>query len=209
MPRKKKIVTDTEQVTEQVEGTVEGNGDIDEEQKIRFKARDYALSLYDEKTYGTTKLSRMTSLILKCRAMNPGTREREYRNGAELVGFIDAYFQVVQREQEAGAQVIADVESLAAFLGLTRNTLNRWARGEANMEFVVPVQLAMNEIASGKKQMAWTERVNALVFQADMMNNHDYVQKQDKTEVNLSIRMKQDLPPLEQLNRPMALLDSK
>ena len=209
MPKKKKTETEPEIKSEAVEGKIEGLTYDSVEQQIRMEAREKAIAQNDNRLYGTTRLSQLTGSVLKNRAMNSGVREREYSCGAELAGWVDGYFHYVFTQQEAGSELIADVEALADYLGITRDTLIRWARGDDNREFVPPLQLAMNEIALMKKQIAITGKVNSLIYLSDMQNNHGYLSNQKSSEVSLNVRLKHELPSIEQLNRQMALLDQK
>lgn len=202
MARKKK----TEEVTEKVEGNVEPLAYSEEEQRIRAAARDNAIAARGGKVYGTNKLSILTGAILQNRANNSGIRERKYSSGAELAGVIDAYFHGVFNEQEKGSEVLPDIEPMADFLGITRETMMRWVRGEDNLDFVAPLQIAMNEIASLKKQRAMTDKVNGLVYLSDMQNNHGYLSNQKSADVNINVRMRNELPSVEQLTEQMRLL---
>ena len=204
MPRKKKSET-----VEQVEGRVESLTYGEEEQRIRVAAREKALAEHDPTIYGTNRLSSVTGAVLKNRKRNSGIREREYTCGAELAGYIDAYFQTLFNEQEAGLDVMADTEAMADYLGITRDTLIRWMRGEDNREFVSPLQIAMNEIAYMKKQRAMDNKVNGLVYLSDMQNNHGYIANTKSGDISVNVRLKHELPPIEQLNAQMALLDAK
>lgn len=206
MPKKKK--SEAEEV-EQVSGSIEGLTYSEEEQKIRAEAREKALAERDNTIYGTNKLSMITGSILRNRARNSGIEERTYTSRAELAGYIDAYFYGVFQDQEQGAELMADVEAMADFLGVTRDTLIRWGRGEDNRDFIAPIQLAFNEIAMMKKQRAMNDKVNGLVYLSDMQNNHNYIANQKSADIHLNVKMNRDLPPIEQLNRQMALLDSK
>lgn len=201
MPKKRK----TDEV-EKVEGRVEGLTYSEEEQRIRATARDTALAAYDSTAYGTNKMSVATGQVMRNRAQNRGTRERTYSCGAELAGMIDAYWCVCFRDQEHGVDVLPDTEHMADFLGVTRDTLLRWSRGEDNLEFVEPVKIALSEIALVKKQKAFTDRVNGLVVLADLNNNHGYASNQKSTDLNVNVRLKHDLPPIEQLNEQIKLL---
>lgn len=205
MPRKKKneIVNDTEVV----EGRVEGLTYSEEEQRIRQAAREKALAEWDKATYGSNVFSVATGQIVRNRSRNNGVRERVYTSGAELAGMIDAYWCILFRDQEQGLNIVPDVEHMAEFLGVTRDTVNRWERGEDNLEFVDPIRIAKNEIASVKKQRALTDsKVNSLLTITDLNNNHGYQQNQKGTEVNVNVRLKHDLPSIEQLNEQIKLL---
>lgn len=191
---------------EVVEGQVEGLTYSEEEQKIRAEAREKSLAERESKVIGTNKMSQLTGAIVRNRARNAGTHQRKYLSGAELAGVIDAYFWGIFEDQEAGSDILPDVETMADYLGVTRDTVLRWARGEDNREFVEPVQIALNEIAGMKKQRAMTDRVNGLVYLNDMQNNHGYLSNQKSADVNINVRMRNELPSVEQLTEQMRLL---
>ena len=197
--------TEPDEAVEKVEGRVEGLTYSEEEQRIRKEARERAMAR-DSKLYGTNKMSAVTGQIVRNRAMGSGTREAEYSCGAELAGFIDAYWIQVYQDQEHGSNIIPDTEHLADYLGITRNTLMRWARGEANLEFAPPLQIALSEIATFKKQFAYTDKVNGLVYLSDIQNNHGYLSnKTDTRDVNVNVRL-HDMPSIDQLNEQVKLL---
>ena len=196
-----------EEAVEKVEGRVEGLTYSEEEQRIRKEARERAIKMRDSNLYGTNHMSKVTGQIVRNRARSSGTKEAEYSCGAELAGFIDAYWIQVYQDQEQGTNVIPDTEHLADYLGITRNTLMRWARGEANLEFAPPLQIALSEIATFKKQYAYTDKVNGLVYLSDLQNNHGYLSnKADTHNVNVDVRLKHDMPSIEQLNEQVKLL---
>ena len=112
MPRKKKV-EESEVENEKVEGRVEALEYGLEEQKIRAEAREKSRAMREQKVYGTTRLSMLTGTILKNRATNSGIREREYSCGAELAGVIDDYFASIFEAQEAGSDILPDVEAMA------------------------------------------------------------------------------------------------
>lgn len=205
MPKKKV----EEEIVESVEGRVEGMTFDEEEQRIRVAAREKALAEHGDKVIGSTKMSAVTGNILRNRARNSAVRQRTYTSGAELAGVIDAYFHGIFQEQEAGSNILPDTEGMADYLGITRATMIRWARGEDNREFVEPLQIAMNEIAAVKKQMAMDNKINGLAYVQDMQNNHEYVSNTKSGDVSINVKLKHELPPIEQLNAQMALLDSK
>lgn len=196
----------TDDEIEIVEGQVEGLTYSEEEQKIRAEAREKSLAERESKVIGTNKLAQLTGAIVRNRARNAGTHQRKYTSGAELAGVIDAYFWGIFEDQEAGSDILPDVETMADYLGVTRDTIMRWVRGDDNREFVEPVQIALNEIAGMKKQRAMTDRVNGLVYLSDMQNNHGYLSNQKSADVNINVRMRHELPSVEQLSEQMRLL---
>lgn len=200
MPKKKS------ETVESVSGTVEGLTYSQEEQRIREKARNEWTVKIDWEGFGKTQLSEMIGLVYLNRTRHLGVREKKFSCGPELAGAIDAYWILIFDLAEHGHSNMPDVESLADFLGVTRDTLMRWRRGEDNLEFVDPTNIAFNEIATIKKQYAATGKVNALVYLSDLQNNHGYIANQKNAEVSLNVRLKHDLPNREQLIEQVKLL---
>ncbi|MDD2268314.1 MAG: hypothetical protein PHY15_02040 [Eubacteriales bacterium] len=77
------------------------------------------------------------------------------------------------------ADEIADIESLADFLGCTRRELLTLEKDDVYGPFV---SRAKNSIARIKKQMAMKGKIPAAVLSFDMKNNHDYSDKGDSSE---------------------------
>lgn len=193
MPRKKR------EETEVVSGTVEGLSYSQAEIQIQEKARaDWTVKI-DWEGYGQNQLSEMVGMVYLNRTRNRGSKETKFSCGAELAGAIDAYWIMMFDLAEHNHTNMPDVESLADFLGVTRDTLMRWRRGEDNLEFIDPLNIAFNEIAHVKKQFAMQGRVNGLVYLSDMQNNHGYLSNQKSAEVQLNVRVRDALPNREQL----------
>lgn len=191
---------------EVVSGTVESLSYSQEEMRIQEKARaDWTVDI-DWQGFGQNQLSEMVGMVYLNRTRNRGAREKKFSSGPELAGAIDAYWCLIFDLAEHGHSNMPDVESLADFLGVTRDTLMRWRRGEENLEFVDPINIAFNEIAAIKKQYAITGKVNGLVYLSDMQNNHGYVSNQKSAEVSLNVRLKHELPSKEQLIEQVKLL---
>ena len=95
---------------------------------------------------------------------------------------------MIFQAETAGIQIVPDVELLASFLGVTRRVLMTWIRGDANPEFVQVLDLALNDIATGKKQYALQNKVAPLIYLSDMQNNHGYLAQQTKQDVQISVR---------------------
>ena len=74
---------------------------------------------------------------------------------------------------------IADIESLAEFLGCTRRQLLAL---EKDNKYGSHIARAKNSIARIKKQMAMKGKIPAAVLSFDMKNNHDYSDKGDNIE---------------------------
>lgn len=66
---------------------------------------------------------------------------------------------------------VADIESLADYLGTTRDTLWRLSEHKTYGELL---QCAFNRIAKIKKQLAFGGKLPAAVLSFDLKNNHGY-----------------------------------
>ena len=71
---------------------------------------------------------------------------------------------------------IADIESLADYLGTTREELMQL---KSDLEYGDNIRKAYNRIAKIKKQLAFAGKLPATVLSFDMRNNHGYSDKQD------------------------------
>lgn len=109
-----------------------------------------------------------------------------FDNGAQLMGAIDAYWEFMLESAETGHQIYPDIEGLASFIGISRMTMNRWLRGEANPEFVPILQQTYNDIAAVKKQLALKNKIPAIIAAMDFNNNHGYISQQTKVEVDVN-----------------------
>ncbi len=84
---------------------------------------------------------------------------------------IKSYFDIYLPENEGE---IADIESFAVYLGVTREEL---AMLEADKKYGRDIALARSKIASIKKQLAFKGRIPAAVLSFDFKNNHGYKDK--------------------------------
>ena len=185
MPRKKKTEMP---FVETVYGTVEGSMSEKEAIRIREKARDDNLLQIDYTALPTDTKAATAVLTNAFRRHRQTPGFRYFHSGAELQGAVDAFFEMVFQAQSVGVQIIPDVELLASFLGVTRRLLLNWLRGDANPEYVQVLDLAFNDIATGKKQFALQNKVAPLVYLSDMQNNHNYLAQQTKQDVQISVR---------------------
>lgn len=96
----------------------------------------------------------------------------------ELQGAIEAFWDYLIHANRNGNALIPDVEGLASFLGVSRDTLNEWERNNFQ-GFASTIKRAKNSIASCKKQLALKGRIPTIVFATDFNNNHGYTQKQE------------------------------
>ena len=74
---------------------------------------------------------------------------------------------------------IADIESLADFLGATREELFVLMRDE---KYGGLLRVARNRIAKIKKQLAFNGKLQATVLAFDFKNNHGYRDKPEESE---------------------------
>lgn len=190
MPRKKADEI-TEQTVEKVTGHVEGKTPNKQALALREQAMKDSLLQIDYSMLPKDSRGASGTLLSLFRRNRRISGFRTFDSGAELQGAIDAYFEMIYQAQAAEVEIVPDIELLASFLGVTRNVLFSWMRGEANPEFVQVLDLAFNDIATGKKQYALQHKVAPLVYLSDMQNNHGYVAEQRKQDVQLNFRVEQ------------------
>jgi len=107
---------------------------------------------------------------------NRTTRKRKRGvDPKELQELINSYFN----EHLAVSGEVADVESLAEYLGTTRDGLLALANDKKCGE---TVRRARNRIAMIKKQLAFNGKIPAAVLSFDLKNNHGYRDKPEDTD---------------------------
>ena len=74
---------------------------------------------------------------------------------------------------------IPDIESLADFLGVTRDEMMVLMNDK---RFGADLQIARNRIAKIKKQLAFCGKIPATVLAFDLKNNHGYRDKPDDSD---------------------------
>ena len=94
---------------------------------------------------------------------------------AELSEQIERYFG--EYLQESGE--VADIESLADYLGTTRDELIILMNDKTVGAIL---RLARNKIAKIKKQLAFGGKIPAAVLSFDLKNNHGYKDKPEDTD---------------------------
>lgn len=186
---------------EKVEGQVEGLTYSESETKMREESRQKWLVDANLKGFGKNQLSEAVGMVFLSRQRNRRVRETSFSCGAELAGAIDAYWCFVMDLAEMGHTTVPDVEQLASFLGVTRNTLKRWQRGEDNIEFVDVVNIAFNDIASVQKQLGMQGKLSPIMIMASLNNDHGYIQNQKSSDVQINVRLKDALPDRNQLTQ--------
>ena len=103
-------------------------------------------------------------------------KKRLYRKKGELLRRADIYFNeyLPSRENE-----IADVESFAVFLGISREELMK-CDGEE-------LETVLTRIAGVKKQLAMHGKIPASVFTFDFKNNHGYGEKAEQKDETVAV----------------------
>lgn len=84
-----------------------------------------------------------------------------------------AYLQKANEALEESDMLIADVEGLCAFCGITRYTLANYRR--RNKEWADLIDFFKNQIAFIKKQLSLKGRIPTVLAIFDMVNNHNYL----------------------------------
>ncbi|NLN56358.1 MAG: hypothetical protein GX148_08730 [Clostridiales bacterium] len=92
----------------------------------------------------------------------------------ELPVKIDSYFNEFLIENP---DIVADVESLSAYLEMTRDELNNL---EGHKKVGRHIRLAKTKIAAIKKQLAYRGRINATMLAFDLKNDHGYREKPEE-----------------------------
>ncbi len=99
--------------------------------------------------------------------------EAVFLNAEDCKERIKQYFEVYLAER---SDTVADVESLADFLGTTREGLFAM---EQNKLWGFELRKARNRIACIKKQLAFKGKLPPAVLSFDLKNNHGYRDKND------------------------------
>lgn len=118
-------------------------------------------------------------------------RPRKYETVEQLQEGIERYIDYIAAQNAAGVSLIPDVEGLALFLGVCRDTLYDWIKTRPG-EFSDTLKRTLTGIAAVKKQLGYKSKIPPLVLAMDFNNNHGYVQQQ-KIEVS-AVRKLEELP---------------
>ena len=104
--------------------------------------------------------------------MNINKHNGIFRSREDCEEKLKTYFE----EYLPASGEVADVESLADFLGTTRAELMSCASHKRYGPFV---RCACNRIAKIKKQLAFSGKLPAAVLAFDLKNNHGYLDRPD------------------------------
>jgi len=116
--------------------------------------------------------------MVKRQFLSPKVRaRRKYPDLEDFKAVIVEYFNYIADSNDAGSNLIPDVEGFCTFAGISRETLNDWQRTRPG-EFAETIGDLKNAIAACKKQLALRGKIPPIVFATDFNNNHGYTQKQ-------------------------------
>lgn len=101
--------------------------------------------------------------------------KKSFKTRKELENAINDYFEEYLKESNE----IADIESLADYLGTTRDEIMSKLNDK---RFGSVLRLARNRIAKIKKQLAFGGKIPAAVLSFDLKNNHGYRDKPEDSE---------------------------
>lgn len=107
----------------------------------------------------------------------PSLNEAVFSSPETLKAKLDEYFG----SYLAAKGEIADIESLADFLGITREDLMSLMNDD---KFGGMLRVARNRIAKIKKQLAFNGKLQATVLAFDFKNNHGYKDKPEESEID-------------------------
>lgn len=106
---------------------------------------------------------------------------RKYETVDEFYDVVEQYIQYIIDANVDGVRLIPDVEGLASFMGISRDTLNRWENVDRLGEYSDAIKMVKNQFAYAKKQLALRGKIPPIVFATDFNNNHGYTQKIEQT----------------------------
>ncbi|MBO5967127.1 MAG: hypothetical protein J6S14_01360, partial [Clostridia bacterium] len=120
-----------------------------------------------------------------------------YSSVKQLSQAVNKFWEFLAMCATNGNIIIPDIESLAAFLGVSRDQLLSWKRGLGNPEFKPVIEQCYTDIAAVKKQLAFRGDLPQIIYLNDIQNNHGYVNSASKVDVEVSA--KRETAPSQQL----------
>lgn len=112
--------------------------------------------------------------VLKIEAKTK-SKNKPFGSARECEKAVTLYFDEFLKESGE----VADIESLADYLGMTRDEIMDLMN---HKRFGHTLRLARNRIAKIKKQLAFGGKIPAAVLSFDLKNNHGYRDKPDDSE---------------------------
>lgn len=110
--------------------------------------------------------------------IKPQKSKALFTSKADCLQKINAYFDT--HLAESGE--VADIESLADYLGTTRDIILKMTDDK---KYGRIMRMARNRIAKIKKQLAFRGKIPATVLSFDLKNNHGYRDKPDDGDTDI------------------------
>ena len=110
--------------------------------------------------------------------------EAVFLSAADCAEKVKSYFEIFLADNP---DEVADVESLADYLGTTREGIFAMEKGAA---YGFELRKARNRIAKIKKQLAFRGKLPAAVLSFDLKNNHGYKDKQEESAAENTVIIK-------------------
>lgn len=117
------------------------------------------------------------------------SKPRKYQSYQEVEKAVQGYWDWFRKKVEGGAKLYPDMEGLCSYMGICRKTLLRYITDNRYGEGPL-LEMALNNIAMYKKQMALNGKIPPIIFATDFNNNHGYTQAPQKIEVYAETREK-------------------
>ena len=124
---------------------------------------------------------------------------RKYEDLEEFKQVVVDYFQYIQDNNSQGSKLIPDITGFCLFAGIHRTTLNDWITRRPG-EFAETVLMLKNAIAACKSQLAYQNKIPAVVFIASMNNDHSWTNNA-KVEVTTPRDPLIETVPIEELRK--------
>lgn len=102
----------------------------------------------------------------------------KYETIEEFMQSVQEYIEYIMDANKDDVRLIPDVEGLAAFMLISRDTLLDWEKTRSP-QYSFAIKTVKNQFAYYKKQLALTGKTPSIVFATDFNNNHGYTQKQE------------------------------
>ena len=128
-----------------------------------------------------------------------GGRPRKLESVEEFKEVAEKYILYIRDRAEEGVRLIPDIEGFCSFAGISRDSLNDWERTRPG-EYSDTIKRFKTCIAAYKKQLAFSNKIPAIVFATDFNNNHGYTQAPQRIDLNVG-RAGAELPGKDEIVR--------
>lgn len=103
----------------------------------------------------------------------------------DLNGVIDAYWNYLDDARQKGQTILPDWEGFCSYAGRSREVFDKWLN-EDYKGMGDTLMTIKNDIAAVKNQQALAGKTHPVIWAAQMNNNHGYVQRPEKQEINIT-----------------------